>query len=616
MTGYSFTTPVWEGGQWVAPAVAEVTVKAARIANGPEDQPRDTPVQWHKIDWRAQEEQVRRLRQRIFKAAQEQDWPQVRNLQKLMLRSRANTLVSVRQVTQRNTGRKTAGIDGEVALTPEARAAVAVRVHQSISSWNPRAVRRVYIPKPSNRAKLRPLGIPVLMDRCHQQRVRHALEPEWEARFEPRSYGFRPGRSCQDAIAAIFITCAGPRAKRVWALDADLAAAFDKIGHSFLLSQLGSFPAREMIAGWLKAGVFEAGKGFAPTEEGTPQGGPISPCLLNVALHGLEEAAGVCYRTSGTRAGEVMPGSPVAIRYADDVVVLCHSQEQAGQVKARLAEWLAPRGLAFNEDKTKIVHLSEGFDTLGFNVRRYNRKLLIKPSRAAVRRLRERLAAEMRTLRGGNAMAVIAKLNPIIRGWAAYYRGVVSSRLFRWLDSYLWKLLYKWARWRHSNKPKFWIVGRYFGKFNKFRNDHWVFGDRDTGAYLVKFSWTAIERHVPVKGAASPDDPALTAYWAKRREKVKPPLDRYTLRLLTSQHGLCPLCGDYLLSADQPPQSPQQWETWWLSVTRKAIAASYLTHHGQPGTPSDDQTRLVHASCQRASQARQRRNPELQPATP
>ena len=616
MTGYGFTTPVWEGGRWVVPAVAEVTAKAARRVNGPEDKPYQLPVQWDKIDWRAQEGQVRRLRQRIFTAAQEQDWPKVRNLQKLLLRSRANTLVSVRQVTQRNTGRKTAGIDGEVALTPEARAQVAVRVHQSIASWRPRAVRRVSIPKASNRAKLRPLGIPVLMDRCHQQRVRNALEPEWEARFEPKSYGFRPGRSCHDAIAAIFITCAGPRAKRVWALDADLAAAFARIAHDHLLAQLGSFPARDMIRDWLKAGVFEAGKGFAPPEEGTPPGGPRSPCLRNVALHGLEEAAGVCYRTCGTRAGEVMPGSPVAVRYADDVVVLCHSQEQAVRVKAQLAEWLAPRGLAFNEYKTKIVHLSEGFDTLGFNVRRYNRKLLIKPSKAAVRRLRERLAAEMRTLRGGNAMAVIAKLNPIIRGWAAYYRGVVSSRVFRWLDSYMFKLLYKWARWRHSNKPKFWIVGRYFGKFNKFRNDHWVFGDRDTGAYLVKFSWTAIERHVPVKGAASPDDPALAAYWAKRREKIKPPLDKYSLRLLTAQHGLCPLCGDYLLSADQPPQSPQQWETWWLSVTRKAIAASYLTHHGQPSMPHDDRTRLVHASCQRASQARQRRNPELQPATP
>jgi RNA-directed DNA polymerase len=613
MTGYSFTTPVWEGGTWVVPAVAEV--RAARIANGPEDRPRDAPAQWDQIDWRAQQEQVRRLRQRIFTAAQEQDWPRVRNLQKLMLRSRACTLVSVRQVTQRNAGRGTAGIDGEVALTPEARAQVAVRVHQSVTSWNPRAVKRVYIPKASNRAKLRPLGIPVLMDRCHQQRVRHALEPEWEARFEPRSYGFRPGRGCHDAIAAIYNVCKGPMARYVWALDADLAAAFDRIDHDHLLASLGSFPARDLIRGWLKAGVFEPGTGFAPTEEGTPQGGVISPCLLNVALHRLEEAAGVRYKTSGIHAGETVAGSPVAVRYADDVVVLCHSQQQAEQVKARLAEWLAPRGLAFNEDKTKIVHLDDGFDFLGFNVRRYHRKLLIKPSRAAIKRLRERLAAETRKLRGTNAVAVITTLSPIIRGWAAYYRTVVSSEVFASLDHHVWSLLYKWARWRHKNKPRRWVVARYFGKFNKFRNDRWVFGDRDSGGYLVKFSWTGIERHVPVKGAASPDDPALASYWAERRKKVRPPLDRYTLRLLSRQAGLCPLCGDHLLSAEQPPQSPGQWEQWWLHVTRRAIAASYLVHHGRPGPPDGDQTRLVHASCRRGLQARQGRKPALQPAT-
>jgi len=435
----------------------------------------------------------------------------------------------------------------------------------------------------------------------------------------PYSYGFRPGRGCHDAITAIFTTCAGPLARRLWALDADLAAAFDRIDHDHLLASLGSFPARDLIRGWLKAGVFEAGKGFAPTGEGTPQGGVISPCLLNVALHGLEEAAGVRYKTSGTRAGEIMPGSPIAVRYADDVVVLCHSQEQAARVKAQLAGWLTPRGLAFNEDKTKIVRLSEGFDFLGFNVRRYRAKLLIMPSKAAIRRLRERLASEMRTLRGGNATAVIAALNPVIRGWAAYYRGVVSSRLFGSLDSYMWKLLYKWATWRHNNKPERWIVGRYFGKFNKFRNDRWVFGDRHSGAYLVKFSWTAIQRHVLVKGAASPDDPALAGYWAGRRKKIKPPLDRYTLHLLSRQDGQCPLCGDPLLSAGQPPQSPEQWERWWLHVTRRAIASSYLTHHGRPGSPGDDHTRLVHTSCQRGLQARHRRKPEqqqLQPATP
>jgi RNA-directed DNA polymerase len=572
--------------------------------NGPED-----VLEWDAIDWRACEQDVRRLRQRIFKAAREQDWPKVRNLQKLMLRSRASTLVSVRQVTQRNAGRKTAGIDGEVALTPEARADVAVRVHQSIASWQPRAVRRVHIPKASNPAKLRPLGIPVLMDRCHQARVRNALEPEWEARFEPRSYGFRPGRGCHDAIAAIYNVCKGPWSMRTWALDADLAAAFDRIDHDQLLAALGSFPARDMIRGWLKAGVFEAGKGFTPTGEGTPQGGVISPLLLNVALHGLEEAAGVAYVTSGKLAGDTRAGSPVLIRYADDMVALCHSQQQAEQVKARLGRWLAPRGLAFNEDKTRIVCLSEGFDFLGFNIRRYHSKLLIKPSKAAVGRLRERLAAEMRTLRGGNAMAVIATLNPIIRGWAAYYRGVVSSRQFHGLDNYMWKLTYKWATWRHANKPKHWTVDRYFGKFNKFRNDRWVFGDRDSGACLVKFSWTHIERHAMVKGSASPDDPALAAYWARRRQRTGPPLDRHTLRLLTRQAGLCPLCGEYLLTVHQLPQSPSQWERWWLQVTRTPIAASYPACPGNPGPPADDQTRLVHASCQR-------RKPVLQPATP
>jgi RNA-directed DNA polymerase len=173
------------------------------MVNGPED----VTYEWEAVDWRLHEDNVRRLRQRIFKAAQEEDLATVRNLQKLMLRSWSNTLVSVRQATQRNAGRKTAGIDGQVALTSQARMELAVQVHSDASSWQPRAVKRVYIPKAGNRAKLRPLGIPVIADRCHQGRVRAALEPEWEARFETKSYGFRPGRSCHDAIQAIYIVC-------------------------------------------------------------------------------------------------------------------------------------------------------------------------------------------------------------------------------------------------------------------------------------------------------------------------------------------------------------------------------------------------------------------------
>ena len=568
--------------------------------NGPEGLPRFDGDAWDRVDWRRHEEQVRRLRGRIFKAVRDGDWPAARNLQKLMLRSWSNTLVSVRQVTQRNTGRRTAGIDGLVALTSQARAEVAVQVHAASGSHRPSPVRRVYIAKASDKAKMRPLGIPVIADRCHQARVKNALEPEWEARFEPRSYGFRPGRGCHDAIESLFNTLHGT-SKRVWILDADLAAAFDKISHEHLLETLGGFPARGMIAGWLRAGIFEAGKGFAPTGEGTPQGGVISPLLLNIALHGLEEAAGVRYYLSGVHAGEMKGGCPALTRYADDLVVCCHSRQQAEEVKARLAGWLEPRGLAFNEAKTRIVSLSEGFDFLGFKLRRYpNGKLLIKPGATAIKRFRERLAKEFRALRGASVPAVLAKIVPITRGWVAYYRTVVSTRVFAALTDYLWKLTYKWACWSHPNKPKRWITGRYFRKFEKFRNDRWVFGDKDTGAYLPKPAWTDIVRHTMVKGRASPDDPALAGYWAQRRRKVKPPLDSCTVRLLTRQDGRCSLCGENLLTPDQPPQSPQGWEHWFLWVTRQAIKADYLVHHDTPSAARNHRTHLVHATCHRS----------------
>ena len=565
--------------------------------NGPEDPSGEFDADaWQQVDWRMHEERVRRLRRRIFKAVRDGDLAKARNLQKLMLRSWSNTLISVRQVTQRNAGRATAGIDGRVALTAQARAEVAVQVHATRSSWRPVAVKRVYIPKAHDKTRTRPLGIPVIMDRCHQARVRQALEPEWEARFEARSYGFRPGRGCHDAIESLFNTLAG-RGTRVWILDADLAGAFNAIDHGHLLAALGMFPARDMIAGWLKAGVVEAGVGFTPTTEGVPQGGVISPLILNIALHGLEEAAGVRYR-GGIHADDVVPGSPAVTRYADDLVACCTTRQQAEQVKARLAARLAPRGLAFNEAKTRIVPLTEGFDFLGFNLRRYrNGKLLIKPSATAIQEFRNRLAREFRTLRGANAAAVLIRIVPIVRGWVAYYRTVVSSKVFAALGNYLWKLTYKWACWTHSNKPKRWIVQRYYGKFDKFRADRWVFGDRETGAYLPNPAWTDIVRHTLVKGRASVDDPDLTRYWKQRRRRVKPPLDSYTVRLLSKQDGRCTLCGDELLTFEDPPQTPQGWEWWYLWVTKKAIAADYLVHHDQPGRSHDRRTHLVHAHC-------------------
>jgi RNA-directed DNA polymerase len=341
-----------------------------------------------------------------------------------------------------------------------------------------------------------------------------------------------------------------------------------------------------MIRAWLKAGVVENGR-LSRTEEGTPQGGVISPLLLNIALHGMETAAGARYGADE----RAMKGSPVLIRYADDFVVHCHTRQQALEVKAQLAAWLTPRGLAFNEDKTQVVSLSEGYDFLGFNVRRYNGKLLIKPSKTAVRRIRKRLRDELRSLRGSNTQAVLKRLNPIIRGWAAYYRTQVSAEAFGKLDSYLWKLTLRWATVSHSNKPTHWVIARYFGPFNKARQNKWVFGDRQTGGYLHRFAWTNIVRHTIVKHRASPDDPELADYWAWRRRKAPLPINRTALRLYQAQDGRCAICKTTLLAASERPQTPRDWEHW-LATTRKTIDVVWNTARTDAAEP-----RLTHLTC-------------------
>ena len=326
-------------------------MQATRLANGTEKQ-----TEWNAIDWRKANRTVRNLRHRIFRAAQEGTLKRVRSLQKLMLKSYSNRLVSVRRVAQINAGKNTPGVDKLVIKTPAARGRM-VDALAHASPWKAKPVRRVYIPKANN--KLRPLGIPVVMDRCLQAMVKNALEPAWEARFEGTSYGFRPGRSGHDAIEKIF-GLARPNKTKKWVLDADIRGAFDHISHDYLLKAIGPVPGKELIKQWLKAGYVEQ-EVFHATEQGTPQGGVVSPLLANIALHGMEEAIGVKYDYRGQ-----LIGKRAVVRYADDFVCFCETREDAERVQGILTEWLKERGLTLSEEKTRIVHLTEGFDFLGF----------------------------------------------------------------------------------------------------------------------------------------------------------------------------------------------------------------------------------------------------------
>jgi RNA-directed DNA polymerase len=469
-----------------------------------------------------------------------------------MLRSHSNILMSVRRVTQDNAGKNTPGVDKVLVKTPAARGRL-VDLLATMQPWRASPVRRVYIPKKSDSSKLRPLGIPTILVRCLQAMVKNVLEPEWEAVEEGSSYGFRPGRGCQDAIAKIY-SLARPNKRKKWVVDADIKGAFDNICQDFILKTIGEVPGRALILQWLQAGYLEDGR-YHDTPTGTPQGGVISPLLLNVALHGMEAALGVTHNSRGE-----INGKRAVVRYADDLVVFCETQEDALDVRNRiLPGWLAERGLTLSEEKTRIVHLTEGFDFLGFNVRHYacpqtsrsGYKLLIKPSKKAVLEKVGEIRDAWLALRGHSVKAALWKLNPIIRGWANYYRTVVASSTFRKLDAWMFRRERRYAKHTHPNKSWRWMCKRYWGKLNPEREDNWVFGDKRSGKYLLKFSWFKIVRHELVRGTSSPDDPELRDYWWARQKVNANHLSAGDIDMANDQGWVCRLCGMDLINGEE-----------------------------------------------------------------
>ena len=531
------------------------------------------PEDWYDIDLRRAYRNVRRLQARIVKATQEGRWNKVKALQHLLIHSYSAKVLAVKRVTE-NDGKRTPGVDGAVWDTPRKKA---IAIHTlKWRGYHPQPLRRIYIPKNSDKTKKRPLSIPTMKDRAMQALYLTALDPIAETTADPNSYGFRKERSPADAIQQCY-TILARQDGAPWILEGDIRSCFDRIRHEWLLANI---PMNKAILNkWLKAGYIEQNALHA-TEEGVPQGGIASPVIANLALDGLETMLRKRYPQGTRRARDAKLHF---VRFADDWLITGSSRELLEiEIKPLVEQFLCERGLELSNEKTHVTHIADGFDFLGQNIRKYDGKLLIKPSQKSVKRLLDRVRETIKASRHVSAGLLIAKLNPITRGWAQYHRHVVSKHIFSEIDHAIFQAIWHWAKRRHPNKDGRWVKRKYFKTVG---NRNWVFYGDLNGKELHLFSTTSmpIQRHTKIKGKANPYDPEWEIYFEERlAAKMTKDIagHRQLLHIWVAQEGLCPICSQ--------------------KITRKT---GWHNHHvvwrSKGGPDTMDNRILLHPDCHR-----------------